>query len=428
MGCARRLCDGIRQRRTGQGRGEIEFEDRLRRGTWLQGDHHRIGSRRARKAGQRIPLRPDEEIAAPGAQAAKPRRVTGAPRQRIELGIVVDPERDLRTGDRHSRRGDNADVERSDLGVAVEYIDLAVTGRGGEHLLSSCIGSHHPGVDEHGAARRLLEPAHIEVRLRLAGAEKIPLPVGPEFHPGMIVVAVGPARSINLARRNADRAQGGDRENRLFAAAADGAAHRRQGSGGAHVRSTVGDVLVAPVVDLEGGLAHGQALHPLPEQTVQDDAGGIEVFVIYAQGENKVEEEIVGDAAAPCHIGACLQGGAHLAEVEFSVIVGEVAERHPGVEPLEGFALGRGEFLPENTQELLLPVPGQLLLKWKLRAHRALEIACRNELFTGGSAGRPQDDRQVEEQLAHGGLPVEMKKRRRPERPGAAASGVKLPR
>ncbi|OPZ82090.1 MAG: hypothetical protein BWY77_00339 [bacterium ADurb.Bin431] len=336
MAPARLRRNGIGQGRPGEGRIKIEFKDLLARGARAQNHSHSIRSGRAGKADEGVPMRPDQEVTAPGAESAESFRIAGAPRQWIELGIVIETEGDVCAGKRTVGSIERSHHQGPGHGITLEQIDLTVAGRSCEHLLTTCPGSLHPGVDEHGPPRRFGEPAHIEVRFGFAGPEIVPLSVGPEFHPGMVVVAVRPARRVDLTGGDTHCTQGGDGEDRLLPAAADRAAHGRQGGAGAHVRTAVGDMLVTPVIDLEGGLAHGHAAHPLPEQARQHHPGGVEVLIVDAQGKDKVQKKVGRKGAAPGHLLANLQGGVHLAQVKFPVIVGEVAEGHPGVEPLKG--------------------------------------------------------------------------------------------
>ena len=64
----------------------------------------------------------------------------------------------------------------------------------------------------------------------------MPPAAGPEFHPGVVVVAVGPVGGIALPGRDADRPQGRHQQGGFLPTAAPGAAAHAQGGKGAVVR------------------------------------------------------------------------------------------------------------------------------------------------------------------------------------------------
>ena len=106
----------------------------------------------------------------------------------------------------------------------------------------------------------------------------------------MIVVGVCPTGRVDLAGRDAHRAQRGYQQGRLLATTAIGGAHCGQWAAGAGVAGAIGHMLMAPVVDLEGGIAHAQPLDTRLELVVEHLAAVVEVLVVDTHGHHKVPE------------------------------------------------------------------------------------------------------------------------------------------
>ena len=137
-----------------------------------------------------------------------------------------------------------------------EEIELAVEGGLLDHLFVAMVAAKGLAVDHEAAGAGHGKPAHVEFGVGFAGTEELPLSAfalgvgNPHLDPGVVVVAVGPAGGVALAGGDAHGAQGRDGKGALLTAAAEGGAHGGQGGTGATVSSTIGHMLVAPVVDL----------------------------------------------------------------------------------------------------------------------------------------------------------------------------------
>ena len=94
---------------------------------------------------------------------------------------------------------------------------------------------------------------------------------------------------------------------------------------------------MAPVVDLEHGFLHGQAFKPWLDLPVEDDARGIEVFIVHPQGKHEMPEEPFRNF--PAHFFLGLEGRADVLQVEFRRIVGHVCKRHVRIEELQSLEL-----------------------------------------------------------------------------------------
>ena len=85
------------------------------------------------------------------------------------------------------------------------------------NLLRTIVFTKHFGVHEHSARSRCVEPSEIKNRFGFASTEEVPFAIDPSFDPSVIVVGMCPARSINLASRDAHRAEGCNEEGGFFA-------------------------------------------------------------------------------------------------------------------------------------------------------------------------------------------------------------------
>ena len=192
---------------------------------------------------------------------------------------------------------------------------------------------------QHRAGGGGVEPAQVQHGLRLAGAQEPPLSVGPGFHPGVVAFRMGPTRGINLTGRNPHAAEGGHAEGRFLAAAAQAVLDRGQGRVRTPVGRLVGHFLVAPVVHFQDGLLHRHPLHAGLQLVIEDQPRGIEILVVGPQGQHEMAELPLGNV--PAHLLARLQGLAHVRQEEFRRIVGDIGQRHIGVQEFEGFLLFR---------------------------------------------------------------------------------------
>ena len=173
----------------------------------------------------------------------------------------------------------------------------------------------------------------------------MPLAVSPCFDPGVIVVGVGPAWGIDLAGGYADAAQGCYEEGGFLTATTIGRADSGEGRGGAFVAGLIGDAFVAPMVHLEDGFGHREALDAVLELRIEHHSASVEVLVVDTHGEDEVAPFAFRNGAAPWHLAACLKGAVDILKPEVAAVVHAVGEGHGGVEEGEGFVtggLGRG--------------------------------------------------------------------------------------
>ena len=102
---------------------------------------------------------------------------------------------------------------------------------------------------------------------------------------------------------------------------------------------------MAPMVDLEDGFGHREALDAVLELRIEHHSASVEVLVVDTHGEDEVAPFAFRNGASPRHLAACLKGAVDILEPEVTTIVHAVGEGHGGVEEGEGFVtggLGRG--------------------------------------------------------------------------------------
>ena len=158
-----------------------------------------------------------------------------------------------------------------------------------------------------------------------------------------------PAGRIDLAGRDADGTQGSYAQHALLATATYTRSHGGQWAGGAGIGGLIGGLLVAPVVDFEHGIVHGEAFHAAAERVGPGGAESVEVLVVDAGRQYEVAE--LTFRHVPPHLAARLQGGAYLAQPVVEGVHGHVGQRQIavkelGVGALVGREVGRGEWRP----------------------------------------------------------------------------------
>ena len=115
----------------------------------------------------------------------------------------------------------------------------------------------------------------------------------------MVVVAVGPAGGVHLPGGQTHSAQGGHQEGGLLPAPAAAAAVHRQGGGGAVVLGLIAGLLMAPAVDLQGGLLLGQVLHPVPQMAVKQCPVVGQILVVDPGAEDVLLVGLPAEGSAP---------------------------------------------------------------------------------------------------------------------------------
>ena len=117
---------------------------------------------------------------------------------RIELRIIINVEINESAVHRIPEFVFDNKIDPCGLGVVVDEVDLSEVEAFHNFLLRSVIVAEHPGVHQQSTACRRIEPSQIEDRLGLTSSHKVPFTVGPSLDPGVVVVRMGPAGSVDL--------------------------------------------------------------------------------------------------------------------------------------------------------------------------------------------------------------------------------------
>ena len=97
------------------------------------------------------------------------------------------------------------------------------------------------------------------------------------------------------------------------------------------------------MVDLKHRVVHGHSPYPLSQFVEEDLAAVVKVLIVDTYGKHKVQELPYGNCLSPRHLNACLQGIIHVVEVVVARIIGNVGQRHVGIQELHGLTLLLGE-------------------------------------------------------------------------------------
>ena len=98
-------------------------------------------------------------------------------------------------------------------------------------------------------------------------------------------------------------------------------------------------MFVAPMIDLEHGIAHAQRAHSVAQLLVEYCACIVEVLVVDTHGKHKVFPLELGHLLSPRHLMTCLQSGLH---TPLPVLAGII------------YAVRQGHVLVKECQSLLL--------------------------------------------------------------------------
>ena len=306
---------------------------------------------------------PYQHIAQTGAQAASAVRTGILGAHSMELAIIVQLELHARIGHRIAAFIGHQHLDRSHGGIIGRNIYLREVRIPGHHFLDSVVITKDIRVHQHTAAGRGVKPTQIEHRLRLAGAQEVPFAIGPGFHPSMVVVGMRPARGVDLAGRDAYRAEGGHQESGFLTATSVSRPHCGKRRTGTSVRGLVDHLLVAPVIHFEDGICHGEILHAVFQLGIEDKARAVQLLVVNACREDEVPEKIFGHYLAPGHFLGSTQGGAQVSQVELARAISNVRQRHISVEKFQRLALIRGQLRVEHGKQVAMGQQGLFLSK-----------------------------------------------------------------
>ena len=193
--------------------------------------------------------------------------------------------------------------------IVADHIDLGIDRVLDDHVLGALVVTGDLGMQQQRAGHGTAEPAHVQLGIRLTGAQVMPLPVHPGLDPGMVAVGMGPERRVDLPGRDTGRPKGTDGEGRFLAAAALAGSHQRERGPRPRIRAGIGRPFMAPVIDFQDRIVQGQPLHALAELVRIEHAEAVEVLVVDPHRQHEMAEFPLGDP--PGHLLPHLQGLVH---------------------------------------------------------------------------------------------------------------------
>ena len=172
---------------------------------------------------------PDKHVSDARVKGRNPLGVSGIARDRVELCVVVDFEFDLRARDRPAARVLDHDRRPARRDIPVDHVDFGEARRAPDDVLGAMVVAIHVRMQDHRARNGGVEPGHVQPRFGFACAHEPPPSVCPNLDPGVVVIGVGPSRSVDLPCRNARRPQRRNRQHGLLSTPPVAIAHGHRG-------------------------------------------------------------------------------------------------------------------------------------------------------------------------------------------------------
>ena len=242
-------------------------------------------------------------------------------------------------------------------------IEIRLTG----HLLISIIFSKAIGMNHHGTGRRNGEPSHIQFRVRFTGTEKIPLAIHPHFHPCVVVIGMGPTGRITLTGGDAHSPHGRNCESRFLAAPSQSRAHCGERGRGTCITGAIGNLLMTPMIHLQGCLIHGQSLQPWHQLCQKHFPRIVKILIVHTISQHIVAEDVLRNFLSPRKILPGRQRKSHLFQKELPVVISQITQRHVGIKKLQRLCfLYRQLLLIKNRKQGVIPLVHHLLTGFKI--------------------------------------------------------------
>ena len=323
---------------------------------------------------------PYQHVAFTGCQRSLSLRIGPLPGYGIKLSIIVEFELHTSIGHRLALpvRYRNRGLGRRC--IVTDYIDFRIIGSDGHHFFHSFITSENFGMHQHAAAGRSIEPTKVEYRFGFAGSKKIPFPVCPCFYPRMIVVGMRPPGCVDLTSRDTHRTQGGNQQGRFLATTPVCRAYRCQRRTGTGIGGSIDSLLVAPVVHLQNGIIEGQRLDTILQFFVKHYPCTVQMLIVDPHRKYKMTKQILRNNFSPRHLIGSLLGGAHVHQMKFSGIIGNVCQRHIGIKELQSFAFVRRQVRIKYGKQIALRQPFFFLIEVLLHT-LAVRSVCNERTF-----------------------------------------------
>ena len=153
----------------------------------------------------------------------------------------------------------------------------------------------------------------------------------------MVVIGMGPSRSVDLACRDADRSESSHQEGGFFPAPSRSAAYKGKRSSCPGVGRCVDYFFVAPVVDLKDSVFHAEILDPRGQFLEEYGAGAVQIFVVDTDRHDEMAVQHFRNLFPPREGFPCLFAQPDILQEIFSAVIDHVPVWHVSVQELEYF-------------------------------------------------------------------------------------------
>ena len=237
-----------------------------------------------------------------------------------------------------------------------------------------------PGMHHHRPGGRVGKPSLIQDRQRFTGSGKLPFSFGPNLHPRMVVITVGPFGRIDLAGRNPGASHGVDGKCRLFSTASAASLPDSQRRQRPVVRRLVRRLCGTPVVDLDCGLTALKLSQLFFHTVIEQAPAWTNLFLIDPMVQNVIQENFLRQTAdrflrlpEPDSMFRKIQKG-------FKRIISPVAPGHCPVHPLhcQRDRLPAGADLFIHRTENIREFPAQLFIP----AYNSFSVVFQKHFFS----------------------------------------------
>jgi len=235
---------------------------------------------------------PDPETAPPTGEPGESLPVRRDPCSGEPLAGVENFKENRRPRQRGSGPVRYPDGEGPHRGIAAGLIQQSHHAASGNNFLPHGV-SEAPGMQQQGPGCRRCEPAPVQSLLRLAGSQKMPAAIHPDLHPGVVVVAVGPAGGVDLPGGDAHGPVGVDGKGGFLAAAAKAAAPGGGCGNRAVIRQPVCYLTGVPIIHPDGGLIFRQTGQEGRQLIIHSPAAVGQLLLVDPGMEHIVQENVL---------------------------------------------------------------------------------------------------------------------------------------
>ena len=134
------------------------------------------------------------------------------------------------------------------------------------------------------------------------------------------------------------------------------------------------------MVHLQNGIIEGQRLDTILQFFVKHYPCTVQMLIVDPHRKYKMTKQILRNNFSPRHLIGSLLGGAHVHQMKFSGIIGNVCQRHIGIKELQSFAFVRRQVRIEYGKQIALRQPFFFLIEILLHT-LAVRSVCNERTF-----------------------------------------------